>query len=275
MRYALHFAACLAVAALAGPAVGQSIADFERIDANKDGAVSAAEFEAARRRDFDLLDADKDGRLSREEFIRPRGASAELVRLRERRFGAIDTDKSQSIAWEEYLAQGRHQFAVLDRDRDGRVTRAEFEAALAGSAPPPASGRTDVTPPQLERPPIERPPARGPRPPPPTDDRQLRASFERIDKDRNGSISLNELDAARLEAFQQMDTNGDGRLSRAEIVAARGDAAAARFTEIDLNKDSFVSRPEFLAAGRAIFRAADADTDGKLTFEEFARTGAR
>jgi Ca2+-binding EF-hand superfamily protein len=150
------------------------------------------------------------------------------------------------------------------------VTRAEFEAALAGSAPPPASGRTESEPP-----PVERPRARGPAPRPPSDERQVRAAFERIDSDRNGSISPNELDAARLEAFQQTDTNGDGRLSRQEIVAARGDVAADRFTELDTNRDGFVSRPEFLAAGRAIFRAADTNNDAKLSFEEFARTGSR
>ena len=100
---------------------------------NRDGAISAPEFEAARRRDFDGLDANKDGVLSRDEFVRPRGAGPDVVRLRERRFAGIDTNGDGRIAWAEYLAQGRRQFAALDRDRDGRVTRAEFEAALVGT----------------------------------------------------------------------------------------------------------------------------------------------
>ena len=110
---------------------------------------------------------------------------------------------------------------------------------------------------------------------PPAADPETRAAFDRIDRDRDGAISLAELDAARLEAFQQIDTNGDGRLTRTEIVVARGEAAAARFAELDKDKDGSVNRREFLEGGRAEFRAADANSDGKLSFEEFARSRTR
>lgn len=249
------FAACLGV----GAAQAQTLADFERIDTNKDSAVSLEEFEAARRRDFDLLDANKDGFLSHTEFVNLRGSDSTLVRLRERRFQGIDADGDRRISRAEYLAYGRSLFTLLDRDRDGRITRAEFEQALAsGAAPPPA-----------ER------PARGPGLRPPAADPQLRSAFDRIDRDRDGAITLAELDAARLGVFQQMDANGDGRLTREEIVAARGELAAARFGELDKDKDGFVSRREYLEAGRVDFRAADTNGDGKLSFEEFARGAGR
>lgn len=105
--------------------------------------------------------------------------------------------------------------------------------------------------------------------------RELRAAFDRIDANRDGFITLGELDSARLAEFARMDTNGNNRLSREEIVAARGAAATARFDELDADKDGAVTRREYLDAGRAIFRAADLNRDGKLSFDEFARTVAR
>lgn len=242
-----------------GSPAAQTLADFERIDANKDGAVSADEFDTARRRDFDLLDANKDGFLSRPEFINQRGADPHLQRLRERRFQELDGNRDGRIGRDEYLAYGRSLFVLLDRDRDGRITRAEFEQALSAGAAPPPSDR----------------PNRGPGMRPPAIDPQIRAAFDRIDTNRDGFVTLAELDAARLAAFQQMDANGDGRLTRDEIVAARGEAAAARFGELDKDRDGFVTRREYLEAGRAEFRAADGNSDGKLSFEEFARRGAR
>ena len=221
MNRLLSVFAAATLCAVAVPAAhAQTLADFERIDTNKDGAVSAEEFDAARRRDFDLLDANKDGFLSRQEFIQQRGADPKLTQLRERRFNDLDANRDGRIGRDEYLAYGRNLFILLDRDRDGRITRAEFEQALsAGAAPPPADR-----------------PNRGPGMRPPATDTRMRAAFDRIDADRNGFITLAELDAARLEEFQRMDTNGDGRLTRDEIVAARGPDAAGRFGALDANR---------------------------------------
>ena len=44
-------------------------------------------------------------------------------------------------------------------------------------------------------------------------------------------------------AFQRADRNGDGRLSRAE--ADHLPAIAARFEQLDANRDQFISREEF------------------------------
>ena len=56
--------------------------------------------------------------------------------------------------------------------------------------------------------------------------------------------------AAPEQRFEKLDTNGDGRLSRAE--AAAYPALAQRFAQIDANKDGFLSRDELTAKRRGI-----------------------
>ena len=52
--------------------------------------------------------------------------------------------------------------------------------------------------------------------------------------------------------FTRRDTDGDGRLSRAEFLANQPDPAAApqRFERFDIDKNGFLSRDEFLNMGR-------------------------
>jgi len=82
-----------------------------------------------------------------------------------------------------------------------------------------------------------------------------------------------------LQQFQQRrerkvmaaDANRDGRVSRAEFVAAmtngKGDPAK-RFTRLDRNGDGSVDRPEIDTAASKRFRRLDSDSDGRLTREE-------
>jgi Ca2+-binding EF-hand superfamily protein len=76
--------------------------------------------------------------------------------------------------------------------------------------------------------------------------------------------------------FANMDTNKDGKVSRAEYVAAR----QSRFTTLDHNKDGAISNADFpraaanpTAATRiaAMIDEADANKDGKVTKEELAK----
>ncbi len=66
-------------------------------------------------------------------------------------------------------------------------------------------------------------------------------------------LALNAADEAKKKGpFMAADTNGDGKVSQAEYVAAvKGKmdekAAAAKFAELDKNKDGSLSREEFAA----------------------------
>lgn len=86
----------------------------------------------------------------------------------------------------EYQARQKRQFAAIDANGDGIVTRDELSAQLAArlSGPPPAP--------------------------------MLDAIFRRIDTDGDGKATAAEADAASLANFDRWDTDHDGLLSSAE-----------------------------------------------------------
>lgn len=82
------------------------------------------------------------------------------------------------------------------------------------------------------------------------------------------AVDAREGDRGMWPGFGQIDADGDGRITAAEIE----DLRAARFAELDADGDGAVSRDEFLAhaavqaserAGR-MFDRLDADGDGML-----------
>ncbi len=83
--------------------------------------------------------------------------------------------------------------------------------------------------------------------------------------------SLLQFQQRRERKVMAADTNHDGRVSRAEFMAAmtngKGDPAK-RFTHLDRNRDGFVDRPEIDTAASKRFRRLDSNSDGRLTREE-------
>ena len=79
----------------------------------------------------------------------------------------------------------------------------------------------------------------------------------------------------RADMFTGADSNHDGRISRAEFLAARN----ARFVELDRNRDGVISAADFprltaVAAAKAkmdaLITGADANRDGRVKREELA-----
>ena len=80
--------------------------------------------------------------------------------------------------------------------------------------------------------------------------------------------------AERIEQhFAELDTNGDGRVTREEAASHRG----AMFTDADTDGDGAVSEAEFIEAGKKRieerlkrhFARLDDDSDGAITEDEF------
>jgi hypothetical protein len=116
-------------------------------DADGDGVVTAAEYEASALQRFERMDANKDGVIDAGELeaIKQRFAQREgqggpggggfggrmLAQL-----AAQDADKDGRITRDEALAASRAQFAAADKDGDGKLTGDEFRPGAPGGPPP-------------------------------------------------------------------------------------------------------------------------------------------
>lgn len=132
---------------------------WARLDVNKDGVVNPADREARRAAMFDRIDANKDGSVSREEFAaghpgrEGRGDHAGMAHDRApgeghrmghgRRHGGMgggmgkmmlhmaDANKDGSVTKAEYDTAVTQHFDKVDKNRDGSITPAERQAAHA------------------------------------------------------------------------------------------------------------------------------------------------
>jgi len=235
---------------------------FARLDRDRNGAVTALEFSFVRSVDFQRLDRDRDSYLSRAEFIEnrsPKNAiSARARRLRSlriRRFSEVDSDRDGRLARREYMVFGRGIFARLDRNGDGKLTLGEARSRRA-------SATNSLVQPRNA------------------------GLFEQIDINRDRTISLSELLAARRIVFKRLDTDKNGAISMAEFAAREttitgqsGQAppprsalpvrASPRFLQLDRNRNGQVTPREYLADGKARFAGADRDGNRRLTRAEF------
>ena len=137
----------LALAGVAAPAFAASHARdtfIKEQDTGRDGSVSKEEFKAGREKQFAGIDADRNGVLSHDEYVgeftarlaKRLAASTDTaekkeeervrqVRQAEVRFGVLDSDKSGGITPAEFDYSGWRMFVIHDTNKDGAVSAAD------------------------------------------------------------------------------------------------------------------------------------------------------
>ncbi|MES2057710.1 MAG: hypothetical protein V4564_17375 [Pseudomonadota bacterium] len=141
----------LAAPLAAAPHDGKNfIADY---DMNGDGQVTRAEFDAVRTARFNATDSNKDGWVSDAEYLAEYSARLEKqlaastlseekkteerqrqIRQTHVRFGVLDKDKDQKMQKAEYDASGERSFAGMDDDKNAVVTATDVAAVASKQA---------------------------------------------------------------------------------------------------------------------------------------------
>lgn len=106
---------------------------FDRMDADKDGKLTYAEMEASRKAEFDAADTNKDGSLGAEE-LSARALARFQEKLAARTQGMLDNmddDGNGSLSQDEMgEGPGMRNFARIDADNDGSITKEEIKAGM-------------------------------------------------------------------------------------------------------------------------------------------------
>ncbi len=121
-KIALLAAVALCVATPAFAASHARDTFIKEQDLNGDGAVSKEEFKAGREKQFAGIDADKSGAVSHGEYV-----GEFTARLTKRLAGSTETAEKKEEERVRQLRQADVRFGVLDTDKSGGITLAEFE----------------------------------------------------------------------------------------------------------------------------------------------------
>lgn len=218
---------------------------LQRLDTDRNGAVSKAEFLASRAAEFKELDVNRDAAVDESEVL---ASLTEPAQFRTKRFlKRVDANRDGEVTREEYEQGPRGTFAGRDINNDGK---------LDASDRPPSSGsgfgwfggghsskmglgsgrgkRSDVTLDSVVA--------------------KAKAEFDKIDANASGVLERSELAGQTSERVQfsktrlmhGADQNKDGKLTEEEFSAK----AVKRFTNLDLNDDAQIDAADFPSSAR-------------------------
>jgi len=231
---AVHRLVILAFAALpflAADASAQTAAQLRTWDYNNDGIITRAEWRGTAQ-SFANRDMNRDGVLSGIEAWEPDWAPQSADWDLET-FTSLDRNQDGLLTRREWRGDIA-TFRQIDRNRDNQISQTEFLNGDAGY-----DLDVDVT------------------------------DFDEIDDNYNGRVERREWRGTRA-TFERLDRNRDGWLSRRELAA--NDVAVATsddgFTEADINHNGVITANEW-RSGSAAFNRHDRNRDGVITRAEY------
>jgi len=161
-----------------GSGTDQFLQDYDR---NKDGFLQRDELPSSWREHFAHIDTNKDGKLSREEldrgavYLQPRRRPSDLMHI------LIEmTDCDEDCACE--IQQVYDGLRKLDKNNDGKIDPNELKA-----------GRHDIV------------------------EQRINGIFKDLDENNDGKISKAEARGLIRRNFERLDVNKDGFISRDEL----------------------------------------------------------
>ncbi|MGB3393179.1 MAG: EF-hand domain-containing protein [Stenotrophomonas sp.] len=228
------------------PAIAPSVASFlEQFDAAGNGSVNWEQFVAFRQQRYTQTDESGDDTVDADEYV-----NEYLVRL----------DAQLEKARSGHVQQTRTRFNALDTDKDGFISRAEFDATgertwagyqkLLGAGEPerPAAA-------MRSRDPLRMPTSHN-----------LAGMKEIYDRNGDGSVDRTEFEQVRAEMFAASNRSGTGKVSFEDYLAEFEDRLDRRAASV---------REASAQQGRVRFKALDTDKDGRMTFAEYQVSGKR
>lgn len=209
---------------------------FQGMDTNGDGRVTRSEWRG-NDQSFDNHDSNRDGVLSGEE-VRPGGRRDRDDRDWTDRFDSLDRNNDGYLSASEWPRDPR-LFDRLDQNNDGRVSRSELQNR--------DFDRRDL----------------------------LEERFEEMDTNRDRRLSRSEWPRGE-DSFERLDRNNDGYLSLDELLNRDRDGRDGgiyprderRFQSLDRNRDGRLSRTEWTGSSD-FFDRLDRNNDGWLSLNEW------
>jgi Ca2+-binding EF-hand superfamily protein len=95
---------------------------LERVDTDKDGKISKAEFDAEGSKLFAKLDGNSDGKISESEMPQRHWA-----RFGGKMFDRMDADQDGKVTKAEFQAAGEKMFQRMDKNGDGIIEKDEMQ----------------------------------------------------------------------------------------------------------------------------------------------------